>query len=36
MEKIKCDLILTDCYLITMDSARRIIENGAVAITDGK
>ncbi|NLK55853.1 MAG: amidohydrolase family protein, partial [Bacteroidales bacterium] len=36
MEKIKCDLILTDCYLITMDSARRIIENGAVAITDGR
>jgi cytosine/adenosine deaminase-related metal-dependent hydrolase len=36
MEKIKADRILTNGYLITMDEKRRIIENGAVAILDGK
>lgn len=36
MEKEKVNLILTNCYLITMDEKRRIIEDGAVAIRDGK
>jgi len=36
MEKKKADLILTNCYLFTMDARRRIIENAAVAIRDGK
>lgn len=36
MEKKRADLILTNCYLFTMDARRRIIENAAVAILDGK
>ena len=36
MESKKANLILNHCYLITMDQKRRIIEDGAVAIIDGK
>ena len=35
-EKKKADLLLINGYLITMDKKRRILENGAVAIVDGK
>lgn len=35
-KKINVDLILYNSYLITMDEKRRIIENGAVAIKNGK
>ena len=36
MEKKKADLILKNCYLISMDEERHIYEDGAVAIVDGK
>lgn len=36
MEKKKADLILKNCYLISMDKERHIFEDGAVAIIDGK
>ena len=36
MEKQKADLLLTNCYLITMDKQRRMYEDGAVAVKDGK
>ena len=36
MKKIKADIILDNCYIITMDDKRRMIENGAVAIRNKK
>ncbi|NLC27032.1 MAG: amidohydrolase family protein [Fastidiosipila sp.] len=36
MREVEVDLILANCYLITMDVKRRIIEDAAVAIKDGK
>ena len=36
MNKTKADIILDNCYIITMDDKRRMIENGAVAVKDGK
>ncbi|MBE6599227.1 MAG: amidohydrolase, partial [Ruminococcaceae bacterium] len=36
MEQQKVSLILKNCYLITMDTERRIFENGAVAIQNDK
>ncbi len=36
MNKIKADLILDNCYIITMDDKRRMIENGTIAVKDGK
>ena len=36
MNKIKADIILDNCYIITMDDKRRMIENGTIAVKDGK
>ncbi len=36
MEKSKMDRILIHGYVITMDSGRRVIRDGAVAVKDGK
>ncbi|RAV21261.1 amidohydrolase family protein [Paenibacillus contaminans] len=35
-EKAKADLILTNGYILTVDPSRRMIENGAIAIVDGR
>ncbi|MBP1991161.1 amidohydrolase family protein [Paenibacillus eucommiae] len=35
-DKKKADLILINGYILTIDPSRRMIENGAIAIVDGK
>ena len=36
METINVDILLTNAYILTMDEKRHIIDNGAVAIRDGR